>query len=100
MLMQHWRGCGIQKRRSFYTCKPKLSADLMSVSVFQGTMGGISWSPFCFTRLPLLVAMKILAINRSLPRNIVVNGRTIPTGIYKEPVDEPVKVHKLGLEGD
>ncbi|HSJ01852.1 MAG: MOSC domain-containing protein [Verrucomicrobium sp.] len=44
--------------------------------------------------------MKVLSVNRSLVRTVEVNGKEVPTGIYKEPVETPVQVHKLGLEGD
>ncbi|MES2658574.1 MAG: MOSC domain-containing protein [Verrucomicrobiota bacterium] len=44
--------------------------------------------------------MQVLHVNRSQPRTVVINGKDVSTGIYKEPVTEPVHVHSLGLEGD
>lgn len=44
--------------------------------------------------------MKVLSVNRSLVRTVAVNGRDVPTGIYKEPVESPVQVHSLGLDED
>ena len=44
--------------------------------------------------------MKVLHVSRSLPKTIEINGRPVPTGIYKQPVAGPVAVHALGLEGD
>lgn len=44
--------------------------------------------------------MKVLSVNRSLVRLVEVNGKEVPTGIYKEPVDAAVMVHPLGLEED
>jgi len=44
--------------------------------------------------------MKILSVNRTLPQNLEINGKLVPTGIYKEPVDTPVQVRALGLDGD
>lgn len=46
--------------------------------------------------------MKVLSVNRSLVRTVEVNGRQVPTGIYKTPVSggEDVQVHELGLEED
>jgi len=44
--------------------------------------------------------MKILSINRTLPQVLEINGKLVPTGIYKEAVPGPVAVHELGLVGD
>lgn len=44
--------------------------------------------------------MKILSVNVSLPRQIVSDGKTVTTGIFKIPVHRRVKVGKLNLEGD
>ncbi len=44
--------------------------------------------------------MQVLHVNRSLPRIVGINGNDVLTGIYKEPVAGPVRVHTLGLEGD
>lgn len=44
--------------------------------------------------------MKVLSVNCSLPKTLVINGNEVSTGIYKEPVITPVPVRKLGLEGD
>ena len=44
--------------------------------------------------------MKLLAVNVSLPREITVKGKTVRTGIFKEPVDRRVQVKTLNLDGD
>lgn len=44
--------------------------------------------------------MKVLHVNRAEPRTVVINGKDVLTGIYKEPVAGPVAVHRLGLVGD
>ncbi|MEO5913750.1 MAG: MOSC domain-containing protein [Luteolibacter sp.] len=44
--------------------------------------------------------MQVLHVNRSQPRTVVINGKEIYTGIYKEPVTGPVRVNKLTLEDD
>lgn len=44
--------------------------------------------------------MKVLHVNRSLPQIVNINGKDIPTGIYKTPASGEVHVHKLGLDGD
>lgn len=44
--------------------------------------------------------MRILSINRATPKPVQIEGRTVLTGIYKEPVKQAVAVHRLGLEGD
>lgn len=44
--------------------------------------------------------MKVLSVNVSLPRAIEINGKTVLTGIYKEPVSGPVRLGRLSLAGD
>jgi len=44
--------------------------------------------------------MKILSINRGSQRTIVRNHTEQITGIYKEPVADPVEITPLGLAGD
>jgi MOSC domain-containing protein YiiM len=44
--------------------------------------------------------MHIVSVNVGLPRPIVWKGRSVLTGIFKEPVEGRVKVERLNLEGD
>ncbi len=44
--------------------------------------------------------MKLLSVNVSLPKEITVKGRTVRTGIFKEPVDRRVTVGALNIDGD
>jgi len=44
--------------------------------------------------------VKVISVNVGLPREVVWNGMTVQTGIFKEPVDGPVKIRKLNLAGD
>jgi MOSC domain-containing protein YiiM len=44
--------------------------------------------------------MKILSVNVGLPRDVVWHGRTVTTGIYKSPVEGPIALRKLNLDGD
>src|ERR1700758_3233121 len=44
--------------------------------------------------------MKIISVNVGLPREVVWKGRTITTGIFKEPVEGPIRVRRLNLDGD
>jgi len=44
--------------------------------------------------------MKILSVNVGHPRQIISNGKSVITGIFKVPVHQRVKVRKLNLEGD
>lgn len=44
--------------------------------------------------------MKLLSVNVSLPKEILFKGKTVRTGIFKEPVRGRVRVSKLNLEGD
>jgi MOSC domain-containing protein YiiM len=44
--------------------------------------------------------MNLLSVNVSLPIEIESDGRRVSTGIFKRPVDGPVAVTKLNLDGD
>ncbi len=44
--------------------------------------------------------MSILSVNIGKKREVDWNGRSVVTGIFKEPVDGPVMIRKEGLEGD
>jgi ferredoxin-NADP reductase/MOSC domain-containing protein YiiM len=43
---------------------------------------------------------RLLSVNVGLPRNIVWKGRTVYTGIWKNPVDGRCRVGRLNLHGD
>jgi len=43
---------------------------------------------------------RLLSVNVGLPRDIAWNGRTVHTGIWKDPVRGPCRVGRLNLEGD
>ena len=42
----------------------------------------------------------LLSINVGMPKDVVWQGRTVFTGVYKDPVIGPCRVGKLNLEGD
>lgn len=44
--------------------------------------------------------MKILSINVGLPRQVISDGDSVTTGIYKSPVHGRVRVTRLNIEGD
>jgi len=44
--------------------------------------------------------MKLLSVNVSLPKEVPFKGKTVRTGIFKEPVDRRVQVKSLNIEGD
>ena len=44
--------------------------------------------------------MKIISVNVGLPRVVTWNGRTVTTGIFKDPVTGPVRVGLTHLAGD
>ena len=44
--------------------------------------------------------MKILSVNVGLPREVLSGKDIVTTGIFKEPVEGPVKLRKLNLDGD
>src|SRR3954452_17989928 len=45
-------------------------------------------------------SVRIVSVNVGLPREVVWQGMTVSTGIFKEPVDGPVTMTKLNLAGD
>jgi MOSC domain-containing protein YiiM len=44
--------------------------------------------------------MRLVSVNVALPRDFRFRGRTVRTGIFKEPVEGPVRLGRLGLAGD
>ena len=44
--------------------------------------------------------MKIIAVNVGLPKLVEINNAQVATGIYKKPVETPIWLAKLGLNGD
>ena len=44
--------------------------------------------------------MKIVSISVGLPREVTWQGKLVTTGIFKEPVDGPVMMRTLNLDGD
>jgi MOSC domain-containing protein YiiM len=44
--------------------------------------------------------MKLISINVGLPREVVWKGKTVTTGIFKEPVQSRVMMRRLNLDGD
>src|SRR5689334_2486460 len=45
-------------------------------------------------------SMKIVSLNVGLPREVIWKGRSVLTGIFKEPVRGTIKVRALNLDGD
>ena len=44
--------------------------------------------------------MKIVSVNVGIPREVIWQGVTVQTGIFKEPVAGPVTINKVNLAGD
>lgn len=44
--------------------------------------------------------MKLVSVNVGLPQEVIWKGKTVTTGIFKEPGEERVKVRFLNLDGD
>ena len=44
--------------------------------------------------------MKIKSLNVGVPRDVLWKGETVRTGIFKKPVEGPVRVRRLNLDGD
>lgn len=46
------------------------------------------------------MVLKLISVNVGLPREVVWQGKTVTTGIFKEPVNGSVVLRTLNLEGD
>jgi MOSC domain-containing protein YiiM len=44
--------------------------------------------------------MKLISVNVGLPREVIWHGRSVTTGIFKEPVARRVALRKVNLDGD
>jgi MOSC domain-containing protein YiiM len=44
--------------------------------------------------------MRLVSVNTGMPREVIWHGRSVTTGIYKEPMEGRVAVRKLNLQGD
>lgn len=44
--------------------------------------------------------MKIRSVNVGLPREVTWHGKVVTTGIFKDPVDAPIMLRTLNLDGD
>ena len=44
--------------------------------------------------------MRVVSVNVGLPREVAWRGELVSTGIFKEPVEGPVRVHGVNLDGD
>ena len=44
--------------------------------------------------------MKLLSVNVGLPRGVISKGKSVTTGIFKEPVEGRVRLRTLNLDGD
>jgi MOSC domain-containing protein YiiM len=44
--------------------------------------------------------MKVISVNVGEPKTVMIDGKPLTTGIYKEPVSEPLFVTKLNFNGD
>ncbi len=43
---------------------------------------------------------RVISVNVSQPREVEFRGHLVSTGIYKSPVEGPVRVEGVNLEGD
>lgn len=44
--------------------------------------------------------MKLVSVNVGLPREVIWNGRSVTTAIFKEPVSGRIRLDRLNLDGD
>ena len=44
--------------------------------------------------------MRVLSVHVGRPREVSWRGKTVTTAIFKEPVDGPVRIRALNLDGD
>ena len=48
----------------------------------------------------MIQTMRIISVNTALPREVNWQGKTVTTGIFKEPIKGPVMLRTLNLDGD
>ena len=46
------------------------------------------------------LAGRVLSVNVGQPRDVIWQGRTVHTAVWKEPVDGPRLVRRLNIDGD
>jgi MOSC domain-containing protein YiiM len=46
------------------------------------------------------IAMKVVSLNVAVPHTVVWKGHEVRTGIFKKPVEDPVMMRRLNLDGD
>ncbi len=44
--------------------------------------------------------MRILSVNVALPRGVTWQGKLVTTGIFKEPIEGPIMLRRLNVDGD
>ncbi|MEK7366897.1 MAG: MOSC domain-containing protein, partial [candidate division NC10 bacterium] len=44
--------------------------------------------------------MRLISVNVGLPRQVTWRGKTVTTGIFKEPVSGIIRLRRLNLDGD
>src|ERR1700724_1444636 len=44
--------------------------------------------------------MKVVSLNVAVPHTVIWKGHEVRTGIFKKPVEEPVMMRRLNLDGD
>jgi MOSC domain-containing protein YiiM len=44
--------------------------------------------------------MKLVSVNVGLPLDVIWHGRSVSTGIFKQPVEGRLALRKLNLDGD
>src|SRR2546426_5114314 len=44
--------------------------------------------------------MNVISVNVGVPRQVMWKGTSVSTGIFKDPLDKPVIVRRLNLNGD
>ncbi len=44
--------------------------------------------------------MKVLSVNVGLPKKVIFNGQLVTTAIFKDPVNGPIMLRKINLDGD
>src|SRR6476469_11100165 len=64
--------------------------------------GGTSRRPVrpCPAHYGGAVSPRLLSVNVGLPKDVRWRGRTVFTGVFKDPVAGPVRVGRLNLDGD
>jgi MOSC domain-containing protein YiiM len=62
--------------------------------------GCLNIQSYILCRAPAIIVPKVISLNLGLPRSVKFQGKTVTTGIFKEPTTGRIKLRRLNFDGD